>query len=138
MHVNLLGKYLPRDDETGPRVPKVSGQTSDDLSVPSCATVFEDHEADNGHGDKPASKIFPRLVLGDRRKMLRISSSVKLSHVIRIGAAVDGLEVQRDTLRSSNDTNLAEHRIDLTSDRVLYMYHSHFSLQSRESYIVML
>ena len=51
MHVDLLKKYLARNEENSSRVPEVSSQTRDYLDVPSCVAVVEDYdyEADNGH-----------------------------------------------------------------------------------------
>ena len=42
MLVNLLYKYISKEEETSPTVPEVSSKTRDDLKVPSCVAVVED------------------------------------------------------------------------------------------------
>ena len=72
-------------NETSSRVLNVSSQTRDDPDVPSCVAIVEDcdYEADKGHdqdnltGDEQDSEDLPKIGIGDRRKMLRMSSSVK-------------------------------------------------------------
>ena len=123
MHANLLKKYLSRNDETSSRVLNVSSQTRDDLNVPSCVAVVEDYdyEADNGQdnlaGDEQGSEDLPEIGTWGQKED---AADVKFGEALTYD---QNRELQMLVERFSEifsdgpgDTNLAQHRIDLTSD----------------------
>ena len=112
-------------NETSSRIPDVSSQTRDDPDVPSYVAVVEDcdYEADKGHvqdnltGDEQGSEDLPEIGTWGQKEDVAI---------VKIGEALtydQNRELQLLVQRFSEifsdrpgDTNLAEHRIDLTSD----------------------
>ena len=140
MHANLLKKYLSREEETSLRVPDFSSQTRDDLNVPSCVAVVEDYdyEADNGHdqdnltGDEQASVDLPEIGSWGQKED---AADVKFGEALTYDQNRElQLMVQRFNEMISDrpgDTNLAEHRIDLTCDEPVLQtpYPVPFSLQ---------
>ena len=112
-------------NETSSRVPDVSSQTRDDPDVPSCVAVVEDYdyEADNGHvqdnlaGDEQDSEDLPEIGTWGQKED---AADVKFGEALTYD---QNRELQMLVQRFSEifsdrpgDTNLAEHRIDLTSD----------------------
>ena len=125
LHANLLKKYLSRNEETSSRVPEVSSQRRDDLDLPSCVTVVEDYDYDpnNGHdqdnliGDEQASEDLPEIGTWGQKED---AVDVKYGEVLTYD---QNRELQFMVQRFSEilsdrpgDTNMAEHRIDLTCD----------------------
>ncbi|KAK3785125.1 hypothetical protein RRG08_021925 [Elysia crispata] len=109
-------------NETSSRVLDVSNQTRDDLNVPSCVAVVEDYdyEADNGQdnltGDEQGSEDLPEIGTWGQKED---AADVKFGEAL---AYDQNRELQMLVERFSEifsdrpgDTNLAEHRIDLTS-----------------------
>ena len=125
LHANLFNKYLSSNEGTTSRVPEVSSQTRDDLDVPSCVAVVEDYdyEADKGHdqdnliGAEQASEDLPEIGTWGQKED---AADVKFGVALTNGQNRElQLLVQRFSEVFSDrpgDTNLAEHRIDLTSD----------------------
>ncbi|KAK3791639.1 hypothetical protein RRG08_058021 [Elysia crispata] len=110
-------------NETSSRVLDVSSQTRDDLNVPSCVAVVEDYdyEADNGQdnlaGDEQGSEDLPEIGTWAQKED---AADVKFGEALTYD---QNRELQMLVQRFSEifsdrpgDTNLAEHRIDLTSD----------------------
>ena len=112
-------------NETSSRVPEVSSQTRDDLNVPSCVAVVEDYdyEENNGHdqdnltGDVQASEDLPEIGTWGHKED---AADVKFGEALTYDQNRElQLMVQRFSEIFSDcpgDTNLAEHRIDLTSN----------------------
>ena len=142
-------KYLSRDEETtcSSRVPEVSSQTKDDLNVPSCVAVVEDydyeannrHDQDNLTDDEQASEDLPEIGTWGQKED---AVDVKFGEALTYDQSRElQLMVQRFSEIFSDrpgDTNLAEHRIDLTSDvpvrQTPYLVPFACSLRSRKSY----
>ena len=108
-------------NETSSRVLDVSSQTRDDLNVPSCVAVVEDYEADNAQhnlaGDEQGSEDLPEIGTWGQKED---AADVKFGEALTYD---HNRELQMLVQRFSDifsdrpgNTNLAEHRIDLTSD----------------------
>ncbi|RUS68768.1 hypothetical protein EGW08_023471 [Elysia chlorotica] len=116
-------KTKSRNDETSSTVLDVSSQTRDDLNVPSCVAVVEDYdyEADNGQDnlvdDEQGSEDLPEIGTWEQKED---AAGVKFSEALTYDQNQD-LQMLVEKFSyifpdRPGDTNLAEHRIDLTSD----------------------
>ena len=115
-------QIFSRNEETSSRVPDVSSQTRDDPDVPSCVAVVEDYEADKGHvqdnlaGDEQGSEDLPEIGTWGQEED---AADVKFEALTYDQNWELQMLVQRFSEIFSDrpgDTNLTEHRIDLTSD----------------------
>ena len=110
-------------NETSSRALDVSSQTRDDLNVPSCVAVIEDYDyeavndQDNLTGDEQGSEDLPEISTWGQKED---ASDVKFGEALTYDQNRElQMMVQRFNEIFSDrpgDTNLAEHRIDLTSD----------------------
>ena len=124
-HANLLKKYASREEETSPKVPEVSSQTRDDLKVLSCVAVIEDHdyEPNDGHyqdiltGNKSAFEDLPEICTwGQKEDAADIEFGEALTSDPNRELQLMVERFSKIFLDHRGNTNLAEHRIDLTSD----------------------
>ncbi|RUS68513.1 hypothetical protein EGW08_023725 [Elysia chlorotica] len=123
LHANLLKRYLSRNDETCSTVLDVSSHIRDDLNVPSCVAVVEDYDYDadndqnNPADDEQGSEDLPEIGTWGQKED---AADVKFGEALTYD---QNQEIQLLVEKFSDifsdrpgDTNLAEHRIDLTSD----------------------
>ncbi|KAK3750491.1 hypothetical protein RRG08_053861 [Elysia crispata] len=139
-HISFGHNKLPFHDNKHKKLHRTSINTRDDLNVPSCVAVVEDYdyEADKGHdqdnltGDEQASVDLPEL---DSWGQKEDAVDVKFGEALTYD---QNRELQMLVQRFSEifsdrpgDTNLDEHRIDLTCDEPVLQtpYPVPFSLQ---------
>ncbi|RUS72103.1 hypothetical protein EGW08_020129 [Elysia chlorotica] len=123
LHANLLKRYLSRNDETCSTVLDVSSHIRDDLNVPSCVAVVEDYDYDadndqnNPADDEQGSEDLPKIGTWGQKED---AADVKFGEALTYD---QNQEIQMLVEKLSDifsdrpgDTNLEEHRIDLTSE----------------------